>query len=180
MSDDPKHNCAHRTLRRKRRVAACSSARPSHAANAASLSGLFTVSSVNSASSQVPQRETTPFYPRSPYAAAKLYAYWIVARRGAGCVAGCRPRAPHGLHSADRVGQLPRGVRDAREQRRDEPVPLPTTTSVPTRSTRQREYANPTAPSSHTTPRALRPCPNTLLQGFCSTTSLIVMIHYCL
>lgn len=26
---------------------------------------------------QVPQRETTPFYPRSPYAAAKLYAYWI-------------------------------------------------------------------------------------------------------
>ncbi|MEG8053611.1 GDP-mannose 4,6-dehydratase [Sphingomonas aerolata] len=27
---------------------------------------------------EVPQRETTPFYPRSPYAAAKLYAYWIV------------------------------------------------------------------------------------------------------
>ncbi len=27
---------------------------------------------------QVPQSETTPFYPRSPYAAAKLYAYWIV------------------------------------------------------------------------------------------------------
>jgi len=26
---------------------------------------------------QVPQSETTPFYPRSPYAAAKLYAYWI-------------------------------------------------------------------------------------------------------
>lgn len=25
----------------------------------------------------MPQRETTPFYPRSPYAAAKLYAYWI-------------------------------------------------------------------------------------------------------
>jgi GDPmannose 4,6-dehydratase len=25
----------------------------------------------------VPQKETTPFYPRSPYAAAKLYAYWI-------------------------------------------------------------------------------------------------------
>src|SRR3546814_17897820 len=24
------------------------------------------------------QSETTPFYPRSPYAAAKLYAYWIV------------------------------------------------------------------------------------------------------
>jgi GDPmannose 4,6-dehydratase len=27
---------------------------------------------------EIPQRETTPFYPRSPYAAAKLYAYWIV------------------------------------------------------------------------------------------------------
>ncbi|MDE2275475.1 MAG: GDP-mannose 4,6-dehydratase, partial [Burkholderiales bacterium] len=26
---------------------------------------------------QVPQKETTPFYPRSPYAVAKLYAYWI-------------------------------------------------------------------------------------------------------
>lgn len=27
---------------------------------------------------QIPQNEKTPFYPRSPYAAAKLYAYWIV------------------------------------------------------------------------------------------------------
>jgi GDPmannose 4,6-dehydratase len=26
---------------------------------------------------EVPQRETTPFYPRSPYGAAKLYGYWI-------------------------------------------------------------------------------------------------------
>jgi len=26
---------------------------------------------------EVPQRETTPFYPRSPYGAAKLYAYWV-------------------------------------------------------------------------------------------------------
>lgn len=26
---------------------------------------------------EVPQRETTPFYPRSPYAVAKLYAYWM-------------------------------------------------------------------------------------------------------
>ena len=73
-SDDPKHNCAHRTLlRRKRRVAACSSARPSHAANAASLSGLFTVSSVNSASSHLiaPGSEhgaVAPLYRRSaPY-----------------------------------------------------------------------------------------------------------------
>eukprot|EP00927_Polykrikos_kofoidii_P023932 TRINITY_DN2186_c0_g1_i1.p1 TRINITY_DN2186_c0_g1~~TRINITY_DN2186_c0_g1_i1.p1 ORF type:complete len:357 (+),score=60.49 TRINITY_DN2186_c0_g1_i1:58-1128(+) len=27
---------------------------------------------------EVPQKETTPFYPRSPYAVAKLYAYWMV------------------------------------------------------------------------------------------------------
>jgi GDPmannose 4,6-dehydratase len=27
---------------------------------------------------EVPQSETTPFYPRSPYACAKLYAYWII------------------------------------------------------------------------------------------------------
>ena len=26
---------------------------------------------------EVPQSETTPFYPRSPYAVAKMYAYWI-------------------------------------------------------------------------------------------------------
>jgi GDPmannose 4,6-dehydratase len=25
----------------------------------------------------VPQKETTPFYPRSPYGVAKLYGYWI-------------------------------------------------------------------------------------------------------
>ena len=29
------------------------------------------------ATKEIPQKETTPFYPRSPYAAAKLYAYWI-------------------------------------------------------------------------------------------------------
>lgn len=27
---------------------------------------------------EIPQKETTPFYPRSPYAVAKIYAYWIV------------------------------------------------------------------------------------------------------
>ena len=29
---------------------------------------------------EVPQRETTPFYPRSPYGVAKLYGYWIVVK----------------------------------------------------------------------------------------------------
>src|SRR5438552_8573950 len=28
---------------------------------------------------EIPQKETTPFYPRSPYAEAKLYAFWITA-----------------------------------------------------------------------------------------------------
>ena len=37
----------------------------------ASTSELFGISN------QIPQNEMTPFYPRSPYAAAKLYAYWI-------------------------------------------------------------------------------------------------------
>ena len=27
---------------------------------------------------EIPQTETTPFYPRSPYGVAKLYAYWII------------------------------------------------------------------------------------------------------
>jgi GDPmannose 4,6-dehydratase len=38
---------------------------------------------------EVPQSETTPFYPRSPYAAAKLYAYWITVnyREGYGMYA---------------------------------------------------------------------------------------------
>ena len=29
---------------------------------------------------EIPQKETTPFYPRSPYAVAKLYAYWKIGR----------------------------------------------------------------------------------------------------
>ena len=29
---------------------------------------------------EIPQKETTPFYPRSPYAVAKLYAYWITRK----------------------------------------------------------------------------------------------------
>jgi len=29
---------------------------------------------------EIPQKETTPFYPRSPYAVAKLYAYWITVK----------------------------------------------------------------------------------------------------
>jgi GDPmannose 4,6-dehydratase len=39
---------------------------------------------------EVPQRETTPFYPRSPYAVAKLYAYWITVNyREAYGIYGC-------------------------------------------------------------------------------------------
>src|SRR6202171_3966323 len=40
---------------------------------------------------EFPQRETTPFYPRSPYAAAKLYAHWITVnyREAYGMHASC-------------------------------------------------------------------------------------------
>jgi GDPmannose 4,6-dehydratase len=39
---------------------------------------------------EVPQKETTPFYPRSPYAAAKLYSYWITVNyREAYGIYGC-------------------------------------------------------------------------------------------
>src|SRR5271163_5290992 len=38
---------------------------------------------------ETPQRETTPFYPRSPYAAAKIYAYWITVNY----------RESYGLHA---------------------------------------------------------------------------------
>ncbi len=39
---------------------------------------------------EVPQKETTPFYPRSPYAIAKLYAYWITVNyREAYGIYGC-------------------------------------------------------------------------------------------
>src|SRR4051812_9803587 len=40
-----------------------------------------------------PQRETTPFHPRSPYAAAKLYAYWITVNY----------REAYGLHASNGI-----------------------------------------------------------------------------
>jgi GDPmannose 4,6-dehydratase len=42
---------------------------------------------------EVPQSETTPFYPRSPYAAAKLYAYWITINY----------REAHGIHASNGI-----------------------------------------------------------------------------
>jgi GDPmannose 4,6-dehydratase len=42
---------------------------------------------------EVPQSETTPFYPRSPYAAAKLYAYWIVVNY----------RESYGMHASNGI-----------------------------------------------------------------------------
>ena len=42
---------------------------------------------------EVPQSETTPFYPRSPYGAAKLYAYWIVVNY----------REAYGLHASNGI-----------------------------------------------------------------------------
>jgi GDPmannose 4,6-dehydratase len=42
---------------------------------------------------ETPQRETTPFYPRSPYAAAKLYAYWIAVNY----------REAYGIHASNGI-----------------------------------------------------------------------------
>jgi len=42
---------------------------------------------------EIPQRESTPFYPRSPYAAAKLYAYWITVNY----------REAYGLHASNGI-----------------------------------------------------------------------------
>jgi GDPmannose 4,6-dehydratase len=42
---------------------------------------------------EVPQRETTPFYPRSPYAAAKVYAYWITVNY----------REAYGMHASNGI-----------------------------------------------------------------------------
>ena len=42
---------------------------------------------------EIPQKETTPFYPRSPYAAAKLYAYWIVINY----------RESYGMHASNGI-----------------------------------------------------------------------------
>jgi GDPmannose 4,6-dehydratase len=42
---------------------------------------------------ETPQRETTPFYPRSPYAAAKLYAYWITVSY----------RESYGMHASNGI-----------------------------------------------------------------------------
>jgi GDPmannose 4,6-dehydratase len=42
---------------------------------------------------EVPQKETTPFYPRSPYAAAKLYAYWITVNY----------REAYGMHTSNGI-----------------------------------------------------------------------------
>src|SRR5437764_8408458 len=42
---------------------------------------------------EIPQKETTPFYPRSPYAAAKLYAYWITVNY----------REAYGMHASNGI-----------------------------------------------------------------------------
>jgi GDPmannose 4,6-dehydratase len=42
---------------------------------------------------EIPQRETTPFYPRSPYGAAKLYAYWVTVNY----------REAYGMHASNGI-----------------------------------------------------------------------------
>ena len=45
---------------------------------------------------EVPQKETTPFYPRSPYAAAKLYAHWITVNY----------REAYGMHASNGIATI--------------------------------------------------------------------------
>lgn len=42
---------------------------------------------------EIPQKESTPFYPRSPYAAAKLYAYWVTVNY----------REAYGIHASNGI-----------------------------------------------------------------------------
>ena len=42
---------------------------------------------------EIPQKETTPFYPRSPYGAAKVYAYWIIRNY----------REAYGIHASNGI-----------------------------------------------------------------------------
>ena len=47
---------------------------------------------------EVPQKETTPFYPRSPYGVAKLFAYWLVYLKDVGIlVLDINPLSPFTL-----------------------------------------------------------------------------------
>ncbi len=76
---------------------------------------------------EIPQKETTPFYPRSPYGAAKVYAYWITVNY----------RESYGLYACNGIlfnHESPdprRNVRDAQDHpwagahpRRAGPVPV--------------------------------------------------------
>ena len=47
---------------------------------------------------EVPQSETTPFYPRSPYGVAKLYSFWIVKNY----------REAYGIHASNGISLQPR------------------------------------------------------------------------
>lgn len=76
---------------------------------------------------EVPQKETTPFYPRSPYGVAKLYAYWIIKNfREAYGMFACSgilfnhesPRRGHNFVTQ----KIVRGLRDIQQGKTDKPI----------------------------------------------------------
>ena len=89
---------------------------------------------------EVPQRETTPFYPRSPYAAAKLYAYWITVNY----------REAYGIHASNGIlfnheAPARRNVRHAQ----DHAPPSPPSSAA----------SSNTSISAISTPSAIGACP---------------------
>src|SRR6266404_7672612 len=57
------------------------------------LTRLYQASPLFGRAQEVPQSETTPFYPRSPYGAAKLHAYWITVNY----------REAYGMHASNAI-----------------------------------------------------------------------------
>ena len=82
----------HRQRRRHRHAApARGDPHPRHGEKDALLPGLHLGALWQGA--RIPQTETTPFYPRSPYGAAKLYAYWITVNY----------REAYGMHASNGI-----------------------------------------------------------------------------
>ena len=94
---------------------------------------------------ETPQKETTPFYPRSPYAVAKLYAYWITVNY----------REAYGMYACNGIPPFARSV-----PRGGQRFGSPRLTPCP---------ESPRCGSSRLTPRpsvpTLRRCPSTTLHG---------------
>ena len=96
---------------------------------------------------EIPQRETTPFYPRSPYGAAKVYGYWITVNY----------REAYGLHASNGIlfnHESPLRGKPSSPAR--SPAPSPAFTSAPNRRS---IWATSTPNATGATPRTTcAPC----------------------